>query len=380
MKTLILCLLCLCLALGGGRAEEALNDPEAAEGELSTESTMRISGSFHYQDYIDDTVKIIALSAQAGTEPLVIPETIDGRYVAALGENLSTLAIESVSIPKSVVVIEGNPFPAALKITVEEGSPHYMVEDGILYNRAKTRLFHYPRHREDLEFAVPEGVEMIAAGAISGNPYLQEILLPQSLTVLERRALADDPSLRSVQFLEGLVQIRAFALTGTSIVELNLPHSLRRIGAGAFWKTPLTQVSLPEGLTGIGDQAFSGTQLRSLSLPKSLQSLGKGAFQYCAALESVSLQEGLQSIDDAAFASTALHMVTLPASLDHIGENPFSGCTSLEHIYVYPDSLAQEFCRDLGLAYELLPNRPTEEIPQEPTEEPAEQPLEGGVM
>lgn len=375
MKTLILCLLCLCLALGGGRAEEALNDPEAAEGELSAESAMRISGSFHYQDYIDDTIKIIALSAQAGTEALVIPETIDGRYVVALGENLSTLAIESVSIPRSVVVIEGNPFPAARKITVEESSPHYMVEDGILYNRAKTRLFHYPRHRQNPWFAVPEGVEIIAAGAISGNPYLQEILLPQSLTVLERRALAENPDLRSVQFSEGLVQIRAFALAGTAIAELNLPHSLRQIGAGAFWKTPLAQVSLQEGLTGIGDQAFSGTQLRSLSLPKSLQSLGKSTFQYCASLESVSLQEGLQSIDDAAFANTALRTVTLPASLDHIGENPFAGCTSLAHIYVYPDSLAQEFCRDLGLACELLQNMPTEEI----QEGPAEQPPEGGV-
>ena len=60
----------------------------------------------------------------------------------------------------------------------------------------------------------------------------------------------------------------------------------------------------------------------------------------------------MQSIDNAAFSGTAIETILLPHSLDFIGEAPFANCKYLESIFVYPDSLGMDYCKDTGLRYE----------------------------
>lgn len=95
------------------------------------------------------------------------------------------------------------------------------------------------------------------------------------------------------------------------ILRLDIPASVKSIGAGAFRDcTGLLTVTLP-GVTSIGDSAFSGcTSLYFVDVGDSLRTLGARAFSGCTSLASL----------------------TLPDTLESVGAAAFSGCTALSDL------------------------------------------------
>lgn len=80
------------------------------------------------------------------------------------------------------------------------------------YNRSKTILYCYPCTAQEKVFKVPTGIKRINPAAFIGNPYLEEVILPEGLEVLERRTFMD-----------------------CGLKSITIPATVKRIESGAFY-------------------------------------------------------------------------------------------------------------------------------------------------
>ena len=120
-----------------------------------------------------------------------------------------------------------------------------------------------------------------------------------------------------------------------SLTTLEIPSGVTKIGDSAFdscWD--LKSVTIPDSVKSIGDIAFGTcTSLASVTIPGSVKSIGDSAFGGCTSLESVTIPASVESIGDWAFQNCIkLAEVTIPDSVKGIGNGAFWNCTSLTEV------------------------------------------------
>jgi hypothetical protein len=154
---------------------------------------------------------------------------------------------------------------------------------------------------------------------IYGNRTTTSVVIPNSVTSIERYAFANCNSLTSI----------------------TIPNSVTSIGFGAFADcTSLIAITIPTSVTSISDQAFiSCRSLANITIPNSVTSIGSSAFYGCTALANITIPNSVTSIGGQAFEwCTSLSTITIPNSVTSIGFNAFAGCTSLSTITI-PNSV-----------------------------------------
>ena len=92
----------------------------------------------------------------------------------------------------------------------------------------------------------------------------------------------------------------------SKIEEINLPSSVKSIGANAFYQcSSLSNVTFPEGLELINAYAFYGcSSLQEIRIPDNVQIIGTYAFYYCSKATEITLGKGVEIINDYAFSGT----------------------------------------------------------------------------
>ena len=180
---------------------------------------------------------------------LQLPEGLTEIYGQAFSQ-CSQLA--QMNLPDSLKMIAGNPF---------EGCPFTPREDGLII--ADGKLSGYQGKGGDV--VIPEGVTVICAHAFQ-NTNITGVAFPKSLRRIETQAFSLCRQLKRVDFAEGLVSIGWLAFHLCAIEQLILPQSLRVIEKEAFADNPVREVSLPVGLEEIGDRVFADCPIRSVSL------------------------------------------------------------------------------------------------------------------
>lgn len=164
----------------------------------------------------------------------------------------------------------------------------------------------------------------------------------------------NDEPVRELVIPEGVVEIKDNAfLNISSISSLKLPHSLRKIGAGAFGLAScIESVSFGDGVEEIGDYAFSGCErLGEVILPHTMKKIGARAFTLCEEMNKLSLG-GTELIGDEAFSCCgALSSLTIPACVKVIGKEAFKRAHIKElKILGMPDLIdkgAFEWCEEI---------------------------------
>ena len=147
----------------------------------------------------------------------------------------SSYNLRNITLPTSVTDIDAaGTFADSLKtITVPAGNSFLHDVDGVLYSNADKALRFCPANREQGTLTVEDGTVLIADSACMAN---------------------------------------------RSITALNLPTSLRTIGASAFnFCDSLKTLTVPEGVTEISDNAFCYAGLTEASLPSTLEFMGEYA-------------------------------------------------------------------------------------------------------
>lgn len=197
-------------------------------------------------------------------------------------------------------------------------------------------------HREGDDFHYNENKDnQIPSGALSGNPNLISLILPDSITSIGAEAFAGCGNITGSLILpEGLVEIEvgAFRDCGNMTGELYLPTTLEYIGVGnqydAYWSGAfcncgfISELKLPDGLKYIGLGAFNGCRglYGELHLPNSLEHLGDAAFNGCSSMTgSIEIPQNITVIGSATFAGGFNGTLTLHDGITSIGGGAFQG-------------------------------------------------------
>ena len=255
--------------------------------------------------------------------------------------------IERLNIPESLTHLEPGSFGLCEYLTffeVDKDNPSYRNdENGVIFSKDGTVLVEYPEAKPEETYVVPDGVKEIGDSAFS-NIYkkaLKNIVLPVGLEIIGDEAF------------EGYYE------------SINLPDSLKKIGASAFYSCRFSSVEIPKGVEFIGEKCFSSCselidvkinceiseipvemfylceKLDTVNIPESVVSIGEEAFYGCESLTEIDLPDSVKSLGTRAFSNCKLlEKFDLPQGLTTLGEYVFDGCLDLTSITVDENNTA----------------------------------------
>ncbi|MEE1064729.1 MAG: leucine-rich repeat domain-containing protein, partial [Acutalibacteraceae bacterium] len=255
--------------------------------------------------------------------------------------------IERLNIPESLTHLEPGSFGLCEYLTffeVDKDNPSYRNdENGVIFSKDGTVLVEYPEAKPEETYIVPDGVKEIGDSAFS-NIYikvLKNIVLPVGLEIIGDKAFFG--------YYESI----------------NLPDSLKKIGALAFYSCRFSSVEIPKGVELIGEKCFSSCseltdvkinceiseipvemfylckKLKTVNIPESVVSIGEEAFYGCESLTEIDLPDSVKSLGTRAFSDCKLlEKFDLPQGLTTLGEYVFYGCLHLTSITVDENNTA----------------------------------------
>ena len=123
----------------------------------------------------------------------------------------------------------------------------------------------------------------------------------------------------------------------TYLEEVVLPESVSAIGTAAFYGcTALRQVNLPQGLLYIGYASFKDCKsLESLSIPVGVMDIPDSAFENCSSLDELTLHSFVETVGKRAFyGCDGLSFVKVGVGVRSFGKEAFGGCSALERVEI----------------------------------------------
>ena len=254
------------------------------------------AGSKIYSIKLPESIKVIDKYAfnQSKICEMIIPESVDtiGDYAFLNCENLS-----SVNLPQNV---------AYVGLWAFAGTSIFKP----VYN---SHIFAYlpPSFSE---YAIPDGIKVIAGGAFSCCTGLTKLKIPISVKTIGEYACAgyhgyNIPgchSLNEVCISDGVIEVKMYAFYGCSSLE---------------------KVIIGNNVEKLCERCFANCKnLKTITFGKKLKYIGKSVFGACEKLESVNLPQGLVQIEAYAFSGCrSLIYLTIPSSVNKIGSNAFYG-------------------------------------------------------
>lgn len=218
----------------------------------------------------------------------------------------------NVDISSSVEKIGENAFfyCSNLKnISVSENNKAYSDEDGVLFNKDKSKLLSYPSGKTEKSYKVQNSVKTIASCAFSFCSALNSVDIPSSVTTIESAAFAGDTDLIKIN------------------VDKNNINYIDEDGI-LFSKDKSTLIQYPSGKTE-----------ESYKVPSSVKILAPYSFNYCSMLNSIEILNSITTIEEGTFTEcNNLKEITLPNSITSIREFTFEGCSELTSITI-PNSV-----------------------------------------
>lgn len=160
----------------------------------------------------------------------------------------------------------------------------------------------------------PATVTTIGRSMFQSCKQLESITIPETVNVIEDGAFDNCEKLKSIHLPEGLTEITFHLFNKCPLETVNIPTTVKKIGANAFNGCRFTSITLPEGLTHIDIGAFEGVPLETLSLPSQLKTIGARAF-FGGAYTEVVVPEGVVSIAEKAFCTSGLQKLDLPSTM-----------------------------------------------------------------
>lgn len=188
-----------------------------------------------------------------------------------------------------------------------------------------------------------EGTSRVLSG-IGGRSYVQKVVLPESVRVIEETAFWECGTLEEITGTENVTTIEDWAFERcTSLRGIYLPK-VEHIGEGAFGDaSALTYVDFTGNtvLTTIEDGAFLDcVSLKTFFMPDSVTRLGIGVFEDCGYLQGIHLSANLSEIPEKTFnRCSSLEEVACSEQVVAVGSQAFADCVKLEKL-----SVTNEFC------------------------------------
>ena len=263
-------------------------------------------------------------------------------------------SLKRLELPSTVIKVDIAEIENLQEVVVDKGNTEFSTEDGVLFNKQKTVLISFPRRRDVKEYLIPDGVQQIAEEAFRGQPYIEEIVFPDSTIAIEKRAFADCRSLREVHLGNNIKKIGIESFAYTAIERFVLTPNARFVnqhtwdGKTPFYGSKLKAFELDgenelytviDGILYIKNSwglrlkfcppAYEG----HLQIPEEVKVIGSCSCWGCTGITSLFIPEGVETIGDDAFSGcTKLESVDIDGHIDKLGSWCFAGCTALKEI------------------------------------------------
>lgn len=158
------------------------------------------------------------------------------------------------------------------------------------------------------KLVIPESVKSLGNKMCYGAKNLEEVVLPNNITVIPDYAFENCSSLTNINIPTSLVQIRANAFSQTALKEFIAPESLKEIWLYAFKDAKeLTKVEL-KNVIEIGDMVFENCEkLESIVIPETLEEIGASVFGGCSSLQDIDLPNKPLALDYNTFYGSAYY-------------------------------------------------------------------------
>lgn len=199
-----------------------------------------------------------------------------------------------------------------------------------------------------VEVVLNEGIERIDRLAFMDSK-IQKINFPSTLVSIEESAFQDCLNLSTVDLSRTKIEtIGVSAFIDCGISTLSLPEGLKVIQDQAFYgNKSLKEVKLPLGIQVVENSAFCNSSIVKVELPNSMTRLGYRAFADCSDLkdfivyDAVIGSNGETIVEEGCFENcTSLKEIKIPDSIKKLGGYTFIGCKNLERI-ILPKSLTE---------------------------------------
>ena len=257
---------------------------------------------------------------------LVIPATIDGHTVVAIGNGAfrGNSRLRAVIFPDAVTRIGSNAFRDCKNLT---------------------------------SIQLPAGLTELGAMAFGNCVGITEITIPKGVAAARIDAYAHGrgpfgncANLSAVTFENGITRIPANLFSYcTGKIETELPDTVTEIEYNAFEGSGLLSIRIPDTVTAIGNYAFNNCQgLTEIQLPAGLTELGTMAFGNCAGITEITIPKSVTAARIDAYAHgrgpfgncANLSAVTFENGITRIPANLFSCCTGKIET-VLPDTVTE---------------------------------------
>ena len=173
---------------------------------------------------------------------------------------------------------------------------------------------------------VPDSIEGKPVTAIGENAFINntditEVVLPDSVLVIEKAAFQQCSNLTTVKLGNNVQEIKTKAFWMTSLEAIEIPDTQTVLGAMVFGHTNLKEIIIPASVTEIGEGAFVCTGIENITVPGTVKTIGYQAFAGCENLKEAVIEEGVEFVDDSAFADcTMLESIYFPMSATEVNE------------------------------------------------------------
>lgn len=278
---------------------------------------------------------------------VIIPDTIEGYPVTAIGENAfaNCSRITSIVIPDCVKNIEEFAFSSC------NGLVNATIGAGV--TTLGQNIFWSCQKLENV--VIKEGVKYISREMFSQCQNLRAVSIPQSVTSIGESAFTCCYQLNELSLPKNLTAIEnsAFYMC-ESLKNIVIPNAVTKIGEYAFYQCEnLESINIPENVTVINSSTFSGCkELSNIQLHNNITQIGSYAFSGCA-IKEINIPDGIKEICEGVFSGCSyLSEVTIPETVDTIGMYAFLGCASLKNITV-PLSVENVYYKSLGFVDEM---------------------------
>ena len=288
------------------------------------------------------------------TETGTVTFSGSGAIYSSWDDRIQEKNVVSIIINAGITSMDSSAFENCYNltsITVDIENENYSSENGILFNKDKTKIIRYSPGKSDSSYTIPNSVTTIDFGAFECCNNLTSITIPNSVTYIYRDAFRYCNNLTSVTIPNSVTSIGDWAFDGCNNltnITVDIENENYSSENGILFNKDKTELicflsaksdssyTIPNSVTSIGSYAFSGCDnLTSITIPNSVTSIGSYAFSGCDNLTSI----------------------TIPNSVTSIGIYAFRNCDNLT-IYCKSNSTALEYAVDKEITYQTDDNVP----------------------
>lgn len=322
------------------------------------ETSIQTIGDRCFAETIIETIEIPKSMTQIGYGAFILCKNLK---TVTFEEEIKIETIGSAAFRESGLI--DIKLPESVKTIVKEAFNLCDKLESVTFNKNLTEIGNYAFARTKISsINIPASVETIGINAFMNcenlkkvtfeensklktideyvfmyNAQLEEIIIPELVETIKIDAFYHCTNLKSVILNSNLSEIGNNVFDGTSISSINIPASVKTIGAGTFSNcSELENITFEEGskLEAIKENTFYKSMLQKIKIPSSVITIDKNAFYQCQTLIDVQFSNDskLKTIRENVFLRTGLTSIEIPASVERIDEQAFCYCSNLNKV------------------------------------------------